>query len=332
MSQVSNGDIARTVTWPGVELGEVCVFLAVSEELHFGRAAERLQISRSRASQMIKGLEAKIGTRLFERTSRRVSLTPVGEQLAADLARPYRELREAFARARQSADGVAGKLRIGMYLPINGGRHMAEIIRAFKARHPGSDVELIDTGLERDDLDWLRDGSVDILATRLPATDPDLTVGPILSSEPRVLLVSKDDPLAARKTVCTDEFAERLVPDTPPFRREMIDAFIPPVTPSGRTLRRVPTRSPEDLLLRIAMGELVHPTVASLLAYLNHPEITCIEVSDLPPSETALVWLTANSSLAVEAFVRVAAGVLAGYRPTQAQDLAAPPAHLGAPI
>jgi hypothetical protein len=161
------------------------------------------------------------------------------------------------------------------------------------------------------------------------ATDPDLTVGPILSSEERLLLVSKNDPLAARKSVCVDDFADRLVPDTPPFRREMIDAFIPPVSPSGRRLRRIPTRSAEDLLLRIAVGEQVHPTVASLLAYFNHPEITHIPISDLPPSQTALVWLTANAAPQVKAFASAAERVLSAHGGSEHHDVNSP-GHTGA--
>lgn len=296
---------------PAAELRELQVFLTVAEELHFGRAAERLQINRSRVSQIIKTLELRLGAQLFERTSRRVRLTPIGEQIVTEIAGPYRELWDALASAREVASRVAGILRIGMYVPINSGRYMAKIIRAFTARHPGAGVELVDTGFQRDDLEWLRAGDVDMLATRLPATGPDLIVGPILSREQRLLLVSKDDPLSTRESVCLEDFAGRLVADTPAFRREMMDAFIPPVASSGRRLRRVTTRSPEDLLLRIAIGEQVHPTVASLLAYFNHPEITSVPISDLPPSETALVWQSAARSTTIHAFARAAADVLA---------------------
>ncbi len=309
---ISSRESAVVEAGPAAELRELQVFLTVAEELHFGRAAERLQINRSRVSQIIKTLELRVGAQLFERTSRRVRLTPIGEQVLTEVAGPYRELRDALDRARQLASGVAGTLRIGMYVPINSGRHMAKIIRAFTAGHTGSGVELVDTGFQRDDLEWLKAGDVDMLATRLPATDPDVIAGPVLSREQRVLVVSKDDPLAAQESVCLEDFADRLVADTPAFRREMMDAFIPPVAPSGRRLRRVTTRSPEDLLLRIAIGEQVHPTVASMLAYFSHPEITSVPISDLPPSETALVWLSATRSTTIQAFVRAAADVLAG--------------------
>jgi DNA-binding transcriptional LysR family regulator len=113
------------------------VLLTVAEELHFGRVAERLQINRSRVSQVINVLEARIGGRLFERTSRRVRLTPIGEQLQNEVSGPYRQLQDVLVHVRDAATGVAGTLRIGMYSTLSGGPHITEIVRTFETRHPG---------------------------------------------------------------------------------------------------------------------------------------------------------------------------------------------------
>ena len=71
--------------WSEVELSEIRVFLGLAEELHFGRTAERLHITPSYASQLIRRLETRLGGRLFDRTSRRVRLTPLGERLLVTL-------------------------------------------------------------------------------------------------------------------------------------------------------------------------------------------------------------------------------------------------------
>jgi DNA-binding transcriptional LysR family regulator len=299
--------------WQAVELRELRVFLTVAEELHFARAAERLQMNRSRVSQIINELEAKVGGRLFERTSRRVILTSIGEQLVREVPGPYHGLEAAFAHARQAAVGVAGTLRLGMYLPTNVGPHMPEIVRAFTERHPACDVEFINTGMERSDLDALNGGEVDMLATRLPLEAPGVTVGPVLSREARVLAVAKDDPLAARPSIRYEDISDRTVTDLQPaFPRRMIDTFVPPVTPSGRVLKRIANRSLEDVLMRVALGVQVHPTVPSFFDHLSHPGITSVPIVDLPPSETALVWMTSNSSPVVQEFARVAEEVLSG--------------------
>jgi DNA-binding transcriptional LysR family regulator len=68
-------------------MAELRAFLVAADELHFGRAAERLRISPSRVSQLVRGLETRVGAPLFERTTRRVELTPIGAHLYADLTR-----------------------------------------------------------------------------------------------------------------------------------------------------------------------------------------------------------------------------------------------------
>jgi DNA-binding transcriptional LysR family regulator len=73
----------------GVELREIRTFLVLAEELHFGRTAERLRVTPSRVSQTIRTLERRVGGRLFDRTSRSVRLTPVGEQFCAAVAQPF---------------------------------------------------------------------------------------------------------------------------------------------------------------------------------------------------------------------------------------------------
>src|SRR5689334_4830619 len=195
---------------------------------------------------MIRSLEARVGGRLFDRTSRRVRLTPAGEQLRSEIGRPYRELQEVLARARHSATEVRGTLRLGVYSLLSGGPHMTSIVRTFKTWHPRCEVEFINIGYERGYREALRDADLDMLATRLPLTDTDVTIGPVLSREERVLLVSRDDPLARRDSVSYDDLADRVVSDVPAFPRDVMDAFIPPVTPGGRILRRVPNTSAED--------------------------------------------------------------------------------------
>lgn len=306
--------------WPAVDLRQVGVFITVAEELHFGRAAERLRIDRSRVSQIINTLEARVGGRLFDRTSRRVRLTPVGERFLRTVTPHYENLHAAFQDAREAAIGVAGSLRIGISTPLSAGRHIAAIIRTFETRHPGCEVTFSNIGYERSYLDMLRDGRVDMLAARLPLTAPDLTIGPVLSREDRVLIVARDDPLADRESISYEDLADRAVSDVPAFPREMMDAFIPPITPSGRRLKRIANRGAEDMMMRIALGEQVHPTVTGFLGHHSHPDVTSVPIHDLPPSETALVWLTANASPKLQAFSRAAADVAGPQHPTTTRD------------
>jgi DNA-binding transcriptional LysR family regulator len=300
--------------WSDAELREIRVFLVLAEELHFGRTAGRLEITPSYVSQTVRTLEARLGGRLFDRTSRRVRLTPLGERLRAGADPAYQQLLRALEETHQAAVGVAGTLRVGMYTESLGGPRLLEIVRAFEDRHAGASVALIVTGLTRNYLDVLRGHEVDMLATRLPVSDPGIAVGPVLSCEPRVLLVARGDQLARREAVTLEDFADYPVSDNPVFPREMMDALIPPATPSGRPYRRVTNRNLEEMLIAIAAGKQVHPTVPFFLEHHAHPGVVGIPISDLPPSRTALVWLTASRSPKVQAFARAAADVLSTAR------------------
>src|SRR5260370_2187958 len=100
--------------WNAVELRELRIFLALAEELHFGRTAEQLHISQPGVSEAVRSLEARIGARLFERTSRRVSLTPAGEELRGNLIPVLAAVDRALAQASDHAANVAGRLPIAL--------------------------------------------------------------------------------------------------------------------------------------------------------------------------------------------------------------------------
>jgi DNA-binding transcriptional LysR family regulator len=316
--------------WIGLELRELRTFLTLAEELHYGRTAERLGVTTSRVSQTIRLLETRVGGKLFERTSRRVSLTPLGEHLCSGVAPAYEQLHQAYTEAHEIATGTAGTLRLGMYSPIAGGPYLVEIVKTFQTRHPDCRVQLIETVLGRDQLEWLRHDEADLIAMRLPFDHPDVVIGPVLSREERVVLVAEDNALAERESVSYEELAGYTVPDSRTLPREMMDAFIPPVTPSGRRLQRVDVHSTSEIVMRVAAGEVVHPTVRSFLAHFPGDGVKAIPIRDLPPSETVLIWLQANRSVKIDAFARAVADVVrakeeAGAQPTETAALAALP-------
>jgi DNA-binding transcriptional LysR family regulator len=196
-----------------VELRDIEIFLTLAEELHFGRTAERLHVSQARVSQAIKKQERGVGASLFERTSRTVKLTTVGEQLRADLLPAYRNLREGMARARLAAEGKTGVLRIGM-LPSNA-HDLRPFWEAFRARHPHWGLHIRHNPYVNAFVP-IRNGDIDVLVAWLPVEEPDLTVGPVIYTEPSVLVVAPDHELAAEKAVSLEVFADRGILQGPP--------------------------------------------------------------------------------------------------------------------
>src|SRR6266700_1457565 len=156
--------------WTAVELRELRIFLTLAEELHFGRTAERLQNSQPGVSEAVRGLEVRIGTRLFERTSRRVSLTPAGEEFRRSLVPALAALDRALARASDRAASIAGPLRIG-FTQTTDGPPLHRLIDAFQSRHPDCEVSLheVDT---TDPYAAVRRGDVEVLVNWLAVAEP----------------------------------------------------------------------------------------------------------------------------------------------------------------
>jgi DNA-binding transcriptional LysR family regulator len=297
-----------------VELRQLRAFLVVAEELHFGRAADRLRVSPSRVSQLVRALETVMGAALFERTSRRVALTPIGERLRLRVQPACNELAAAVDDLRNSSDGLVGELRLGVVLATNGGPHLPEIIGVFEARHPASRV-VVSEITWTDPLGPLRRGEVDLTAIRFPLRQPDLVVGPVLTTDRRALAVADDHPLAGRSSVCVEDLADyEVAAGTPAVPQELIDALIPRTAPSGRPIARRTVAGSVQTLAMVARGEIVHATVASLPDYMSYPGITYIPIVDLPPCDAGLVWRASEETPAIRAFAAVAREVVAVVR------------------
>jgi DNA-binding transcriptional LysR family regulator len=290
-----------------MDLAQLEAFLTVAEELHFGRAAERLYLSQPRVSRLVASLEAEIGGRLFDRTSRRVVLTPLGLQLREDLRPAYEELKSAIERARRAARGVTGTLRIG-FTSTTGGEAVTRLVAAFEIAHANCEVELREVPIA-DPFSELRRGEIDVILNwldRLGAYEPELTAGPVIARFPRVLAVATTHPLAARDSVSIEDVASYDVVQMPTsFPTALHDVLVPPFTPSGKEIRRtVLTSSFHEVLSLIALGRIVHPTVRSLPVLRD--DIRLIPIRDMAPLSLGLIWRTAHVNARMLALADVA--------------------------
>jgi DNA-binding transcriptional LysR family regulator len=299
--------------WQTVDLGEVRVFLTLAEELHFGRTAERLQLTPSRVSQSLRGLEHKLGAQLVHRTSRRVRLTRFGERFLADIGPPHDQLTEVLERTSVAASSLEGTLRVGLLSGPAGGPRLVEIIGAFEALHPESKVEVAQVSWD-DPFGPLRKGDVEVMATWLPVKERDLVVGPILTRQPRVLAVPRDHALAERDSVDIEELADHRVPRFEGWPKELQEAVAPARTPSGRSIPgsrlRIGEGSLLDVSVRIARGEFVFATVASAAPHVAEFDLAFVPLTGLPPLRSALVWRRPARDPKLRAFLGVARDIL----------------------
>lgn len=289
-----------------MELRQIEMFLVLTEELHFGHTAERLHVSQAAVSQTIRAMERRLGGLLFERTSRRVALTPLGERLRDDLRGTYDQIERAFERARDAALGLDGELRLCVQSFAAGGPGLVQMCTTFERLHPACRLVVSEGGVA-DGYDGLRSGAHHLLATWLPHSQEDVIVGPILAREEPMLAVRVDHPLAVRGWATAEDLGDHAT-----IAGSVANApIIPRNTPSGRpTVGRYAASSMMEAILLVARGLIVHPTVASIFRFYRHPDVTLIPLLGLPPLQSALIWPRSGETAAVAAFVRVARDVL----------------------
>jgi DNA-binding transcriptional LysR family regulator len=289
-----------------VELRDIEIFLALAEELHFGRTAERLHVSQARVSQSIKQQERRIGGALFERTSRSVRLTPLGERLRDRLRTGYDEIMAGVEEAAASARGHAGTLNVGAFDTHH--RQIAAVLDLFRQRHPQCELRLREI-LPVDPFAGLRAGWVDVAMLWLPIREPDIAVGPELFIEPLMLCVAPDHPLAGRDQVTLEDLGDYPVvyPDGP-IPDYMWESHTPSMTPSGRLIvRGVPVASLAEALTVIGGGAVVSPIGVEAAETRVRHDVTFIPILDQPPLRYAPAWRGNNETPLVRAFLQAAA-------------------------
>jgi DNA-binding transcriptional LysR family regulator len=184
-----------------LDLRLVEYFVAVAEELHFGRAAERLQIAQPSLSQQIRRLENQLGIMLLERNSRSVHLTDAGEALLLEGRKTLSQARHAIQTTR--AAGAPG-LTVGFYGSA-GSDLLPPALIAFGERHPPGSISVRELPLGS--IDPILDGDVNIAFTRLKPGQTELEIE-VIASEPRLVALATTHPLGARESLTFAELAE----------------------------------------------------------------------------------------------------------------------------
>jgi DNA-binding transcriptional LysR family regulator len=181
-----------------MELRHLRYFVAVAEELHFGRAAARLGIAQPPLSQQIRQLERELGVELFARARRRVALTEPGRVLLGHARAILQRAAQASEDVRRAARGETGALSVGVVASATYGL-MPRVFRTFRARHPdvAVGVAVMSTGAQ---VAALRAGQLDLGLARTPFGDETLVAETVLE-EPVVVALPAGHPLSARRAL-----------------------------------------------------------------------------------------------------------------------------------
>jgi len=271
-----------------LETRELAYFVAVAEELHFGKAAERLGMAQPPLSRAISRLERRMGVRLLERTSRRVALTDAGAVFLGESRQLLDSLDAAVRRVQRARQ--SGRLVMAVR-PGTASGLVADLVRS-------AEVGSHDVVFTHDRPAALRDGRADVALLCIGTDDLTGLRTAELTEEAPYALFPRDHPLARRGVVTVAELGQ--------------DANFDP---------ECPTVGLDEIVDRVVLGRLV--TVVGSDAVERIPsEAVAVPVSDLLPTRLALAWPEGASRPAVTAFVRSARAV-AARRALEARDTGA---------
>ena len=183
----------------------LAAYIAVAEELHFGRAAARLNIAQPALSRQIMQLEDKLRTRLLERTQRSVQMTPAGRVFLDRARRILLDVDRAADEVKRVAFGQEGHLKIG-FIHSSTFSVSPPIFRAFRSAYPGIELRLSEMTIA-EQLLALEDETIDLGILRLPIANPKVSYE-VLREEKLVLAVPGDHPLAGRSSISLESLFE----------------------------------------------------------------------------------------------------------------------------
>ncbi|MCW2582127.1 MAG: LysR family transcriptional regulator [Klenkia sp.] len=290
-----------------MELNQLQAFLAVAEELHFGRAAQRLHMAQPPVSRAIRALERNVGSELFERTTRSVRLTAAGQALVEPAQEVFAALERAAEAVRAVERGDVGSVRVA-YAGASTHRLVGDLARAVRHRHPGIRLELFSQQFAQPLLDRLLAGDVEVALGRwdqLPAG----TVSRVLHRDGLCLAVPSGHRFAARSSVRVAELAGESLVSLPPVAGSVLPERLRRLSLAAGFSAEVVQVAPDtySALSLVAAEVGCHLTLLSVADAVQDPHVRFVAVGDeVEPVHLQIAWRVDHVSPVLRAVLDVA--------------------------
>ena len=288
----------------GIELRHLRYFVTVAEELHFGRAAQRLRVSQPPLSQQIRKLEEMLGYPLFNRTSRSVSLTVAGETFFESARRTLRNVQRNIEETRSIGRGEVGSLHIGF---VGSGMltSLPSVFGAYREAYPRVRLHLHESFTARV-IEGLDNGTLDagILRDSDPVNGLDVTT---IFSEPFVAVLPANHPRARQKSISPAVLRDEPFVYYPPSAGAR--AFEKPFAmfeQYGFRPRIVQEASHWLTILRLIGAGLGVSIAPQCVRRIASPDVVCLNLRDTDAvSNMELAWLIGESRPIVQQFAQI---------------------------
>ncbi len=288
-----------------MELRHLRYFVAVAEELHFGRAAKRLAMSQPPLSQQIKLLEEEIGVVLFLRTKRQVELTAAGEVFLGEARKAIAQAEHAIRAARRAARGEIGRLAVGFVSSAVYGQ-VPSIFRLMRSRYPGVSLVLQDLTSE-EQVEAVKANRIDVGLIRPPVLAAESLAMRVIWRETLMVALPEGNPLAREAEIAVEALAGESfiqIPRhvAPGFYDQCIRicaraGFAPKIVQEARTTPTIVS------LIAGGMGVSILPS--SLMSLQRSGVVYRPLKTPAPTTDMAVIWRPADESPTLRSFLEI---------------------------
>jgi DNA-binding transcriptional LysR family regulator len=290
-----------------MELRHLRYFVAVADELHFGRAAERLHIAQPPLSQQIKQLENELGFDLFYRTKRSVVLTEAGGVFLAEVRKIFMQLEQAVQVGQQTSRGEVGKLVIG-FVSSTAYNVLPDILRKFRRDVPGVTLELHEL-TTNEQYSRLSDRRIDIGFVRPPVNEVACCTETVFW-EALIVALPEGHHLANQADVVVNSLRnEQFILFPRHFSPGLYDAIISVCQQAGFSPMVTQEAIQMQTIVSLVAGQMGVAIVPASLQRLQRQGVVYKEMRDpMPEVATNVIWRRGDTSPTIQAFLSVVSG------------------------
>lgn len=289
-----------------MEIHQIRAFLAVAEELHFGRAAQRLHIAQPPLSRTIRQLEKRLGTPLFERSTRSVQLTESGRALVEPARAILDAVRLAEMAVTAAGRGQTGRVRIG-FAGSSSHHLVGTWAKLVRRTHPGIEFVLESSAYASEVLNRLSEGTLDIGIVRLLFFPPGIA-SRVIGHEDLVIALPRGHALAGESSVHLADLADEPWVMLPAEPGSMLRELLLRLAHDAGFTPRIVQSAPDSLSLAALVSAEVGctMTVSSVAQHVVNPEVVFVPLADRDePLDVRLVWREDDPSSALAEVLRL---------------------------
>lgn len=267
-----------------MDIEQLRSFLAVADELHFGRAAERLHVAQPPLSRTIKRLERELGTRLFDRNTRSVRLTSSGQALMDPAKEVLDALRRAETAVRSADHGEVGTVRIA-FAGVSTHRLVARLARVVRSQRPGIQLELSSQNFAQPAMKRLLASETDLALGRWDVVPAEISAQ-VVMPDSLVLAVPDTHPLAGARRLSIGQLVSEGFVSLPPHEGSVLPDRLRRLAHANGFVAEVVQVAPDtQTALALVSAEVgCHLTLASVAENVTDPHVVFIPLNESTPS------------------------------------------------